>query len=146
MFITNVRVYSLQTLKEFERKIRLEYIMGVTRSIDKGNLEVVVHVRDSYDFRLKAQNEQEQNEIIDALKDAYFKVFRCCLTVYGVPAPLTPYIMTQADLKKDEKERPQMPSELFRLEQKKSKKVDALNASSDKACLRKGLPPLSPRQ
>lgn len=99
MFITNVRVYYLQTLKEFERKIRLEYIMGVTRSMDKGNLEIVVHVRDSYDFRLKAHNEQDQNEIIESLKDAYFKVFRCQLAVYGVIGPLTHYVISQSDLK-----------------------------------------------
>lgn len=71
--------------------------------------------------------------MITALKDAYFKAFRNPLAIYGVPGSLTPYMMTQSDLKKQE--RSKMPSEDFRLEddsRKKSKKMNALIVYSEK--------------
>jgi len=70
-FVTNVRVYYLQAVKAFDRKIKLEYILGVTKSLDEGNRELVIHVRDQYDFRFRAHSDEEREDIILALREVY---------------------------------------------------------------------------
>lgn len=60
----------------------------MTKSIDAGNSELVLHVRDQYDLRIKAQSIDERDEIIDTMRDAYEKTFYGTLTIFAVQGGL----------------------------------------------------------
>lgn len=100
-------------MKEFNRKIRIDKVIGMTKSVEQGNYEIVVHIRDQHDLRVKARSFVEREEIIESLGEAHYKAFNICLPVYGVKGSLLTYTTTESDMKANRGAR--IPSQQFAL-------------------------------
>jgi len=74
-------------------------VIGVTKSVEEGNHEVVIHVKEQHDLRLKASSQVERDEIIESLGDTHYKVFNSCLAIYAVKGSLSTYTTTESDIK-----------------------------------------------
>ena len=85
-------------MKKFERLIRLERITGVTQSLEYGNRELVVHVRNLPDLRFRTRSLEERNEVVESLKQAYTRGLSADLLQYGVYGNLAEYTTTEKDI------------------------------------------------
>lgn len=73
-------------------------MIGLTQSLDFGNREIVVHVRNLPDFRFRARSLEERNEIIESIGEAYIGSLQQSLLTYGVAGGLAAYTTTERDL------------------------------------------------
>jgi len=62
LIITNVKAYVVNK-EEIERKIKLTYITGVTHD---GGKEILIYVRDQYDFRFRVSSNSDHEHLIQA--------------------------------------------------------------------------------
>ena len=66
---------------EIQRSLPMEQLKGLTKSVNEANDEFVIHIRDSYDQRLKSEN---KDYIMDLLKKLHLLAVAKHLPLYGV--------------------------------------------------------------
>ena len=52
-----------------KRDISVNKITALTKSTNPGNLEIIVHVKEDYDYRFKCD---KREELIGAIKECYY--------------------------------------------------------------------------
>ena len=90
--VTNKGVYNIKNRCEIQRAISLDKIKGVTIGTQDGNDQFIIHVNDEYDYLFRSKDKRQ--EIINAVKYAYFRAKTSNLPVYGIPDKLTDKHMT----------------------------------------------------
>ena len=78
--VTNSRVCNFEKEK-LQRDIDVAKLIGITKSIDKGSEEFVIHFDHEYDYRFSSKF---INEIIEALQRCYYDLTHKNLPIYGV--------------------------------------------------------------
>lgn len=69
----------------FQRSIRLQKVMALSKSTEAGNKEFVVHVKGEYDYRFICEL---RDDMFEQIKACYFHLMNDNLPVYGVPGKL----------------------------------------------------------
>ena len=66
---------------EIQRQIGIDKILGVTKSVSEQNGEFVLHIKDSYDYRMRSDT---RDQIIDLIRKLYLMNHSKVLPFYGV--------------------------------------------------------------
>lgn len=82
----------------FQRNIRLQKVMALSKSTEAGNKEFVVHVKGEYDYRFICD---QRDEMFEQIKACYFHLNNENLPVYGVPGKLKQHCTSKADANKN---------------------------------------------
>ena len=69
----------------FQRSIRLQKVMALSKSTEAGNKEFVVHVKGEYDYRFICEM---RDDMFEQIKACYFHLMNENLPVFGVPGKL----------------------------------------------------------
>lgn len=56
---------------------------ALSKSLEPGNDEFVVHIKDEYDYRFICE---KRDELFESIKACYFKIMNKNLPIYGLPA------------------------------------------------------------
>ena len=80
----------------FQRNIRLQRVMALSKSTEAGNKEFVVHVKGEYDYRFICDL---RDEMFEQIKACYFHLMNENLPVYGVPGKLKQHCTSKQDAK-----------------------------------------------
>ena len=80
----------------FQRNIRLQKVMALSKSTEAGNKEFVVHVKGEYDYRFICEL---RDEMFEQIKACYFHLMNENLPVYGVPGKLKQHCTSKQDAK-----------------------------------------------
>ena len=94
--------------KEFQRRIKIPSMKGLSRSTQPGNMEFVVHVKNEYDYRFICE---ERDKLFLQIKAVYFNKMNQNLPIYDVPENLKNYATSKKEIK-DAIEK--MPPESYR--------------------------------
>ena len=87
---------------------------ALTKSVEPGNMEFIVHVKDEYDYRFVCEMREE---LFEQLKSCYFNLMNANLPIYGVPSntKLKEFATSKKDIKQGHERLPPdsycMPSE-----------------------------------
>lgn len=87
---------TLSNQKAFQRSIRLQKVMALSKSTESGNKEFVVHVKGEYDYRFICEL---RDEMFEQIKACYFHLMNENLPVYGVPGKLKQHCTSKNDAK-----------------------------------------------
>ena len=81
---------------EFQRRIPIRSIKALTKSLEKGNDEFIVHVQDQYDYRFICE---VRDELFEQIKACYFRIMNSNVPVFGVPDKLKEFETSKKDVK-----------------------------------------------
>ena len=93
----------------FQRSIRLQKVMALSKSTEANNKEFVVHVRGEYDYRFICEL---RDDMFEQIKACYFHLMNENLPVFGVPAKLKSHCTSKNDAKAGNDK---IPPESYRL-------------------------------
>lgn len=93
----------------FQRSIRLQRVMALSKSTESGNKEFVVHVKGEYDYRFICEL---RDDMFEQIKACYFHLMNENLPVYGVPGKLKGHCTSKNDAKSGNDK---VPPDCFRL-------------------------------
>ena len=80
----------------FQRSIRLQKVMALSKSTEQGNKEFVVHVKGEYDYRFICEM---RDDMFEQIKACYFHLMNENLPVFGVPGKLKQHCTSKNDAK-----------------------------------------------
>ena len=95
MLVTNTHVYNLKK-KSVQRAIRISALRGCTQSLQKGNFEFVVHIRNEYDYRFICD---VREELFQSLKACFFMVANDNLPIFALDEPLKKWETSKKEAK-----------------------------------------------
>lgn len=95
--------------RAFQRSIRLQKVMALSKSTEAGNKEFVVHVKGEYDYRFICEL---RDDMFEQIKACYFHLMNENLPVYGVPGKLKGHCTSKNDAKAGQDK---LPPDSFRL-------------------------------
>lgn len=102
LLLTNMNLYNIKK-DAVKRRITIDDINSLSKSIKPGNNEFVVHVSSQYDYRFDSQN---RDEIFDAVKYVCWRQRKTNLPVFQVPESLKAYHTTKKDIGQGNEVRP----------------------------------------
>lgn len=97
MLLTNFSLYNIKK-DTIQRKIFVESMIGLSKSMKKDVLEFIVHVKDEYDYRFECQQQDTITQIFDACKYAYWYRSGNNIPVYGLPDHLKEFSTSKKDI------------------------------------------------
>ena len=97
LLLTNMALYNLKK-DSIQRKIGINLMKGITKSLKKDVKEFLVHVKDEYDYRFECESIDKITTIIEACKHTYWKVHGKNVPVYGVPDGLKEFGTSKKDI------------------------------------------------
>ena len=86
--------FNFQTV--FQRSIRLQKVMALSKSTEANNKEFVVDVRGEYDYRFICEL---RDDMFEQIKACYFHLMNENLPVFGVPGKLKSHCTSKNDAK-----------------------------------------------
>lgn len=89
--------------KEFQRKIKIKTIRGLSRSTKDSDFDFIVHVKDEYDYRFICE---EREKLFVQIKAVYFTKMNRNLPIYDVPDGLNKYATSKKDTKANQEKIP----------------------------------------
>ena len=87
--MTNVKDFS------FQWSVEIASIEALTKSLDFGNHEFILHVTNEYDYFISCE---KLDELFEKVKECYFKETDKNLPIYGVPGKVENYRTTKKDI------------------------------------------------
>jgi hypothetical protein len=97
LLLTNQALYNLKK-DSVQRKIDINLMKGITKSLKKDVKEFIIHVKDEYDYRFECESKDKVETIIDACKYIHWKTHGKNVPVYGVPDGLKEFGTSKKDI------------------------------------------------
>ena len=97
MLLTNQALYNLKK-DSVQRKIDINLMKGITKSLKKDVKEFIIHVKDEYDYRFESDSRDKLDTIVDACKYIHWKTHGKNVPVYGVPDGLKEFGTSKKDI------------------------------------------------
>lgn len=97
LLLTNFSLYNIKK-DQVQRKIAVNLMNGLSKSMKKDILEFIVHVKDEYDYRFECSDHDSITKVFDACKNTYWKSTGVNLPVYGVPNTLKEFGTSKKDI------------------------------------------------
>ena len=94
----------------FQRSVEIENLAALTKSLDFGHIEFILHVTNEYDYFIQCD---KIDELFEKVKECYFKETQKNLPIYGVPGKVENYRTTKRDIQKGTDKR--IPDQQYRL-------------------------------
>ena len=92
--LTNQYLYNIKK-SEVQRRIAVNSIKGVTKSLLANNTQFVIHIQNEYDYMFESDS---RKEIFDALKYVFHQMHGFNLPIFGVNDKLKDYATTKKDI------------------------------------------------
>lgn len=126
--ITNINLYNFKA-KKLRRVIALASLVGLTKNLQTGSKEFVIHVHNEPDIRVQCDY---RDDFFNTVKMAYISIKKNNLKVYGIGRfkTLTEFCTSERDVKKGSNRRPLALARLH--EEDLMSDDDVLNALKEK--------------
>lgn len=94
LLLTNDNLYNIKK-NQIQRKINIDSIKAITKSLQKGNQQFIVHIKSEYDYMFESD---ARDQIFQAIKFIFFKKNQQNLPVFGVHDKLKDYATSKKDI------------------------------------------------